>query len=594
MPRRSHQGKSIECNVFRNKPLLHDIKLCFILLARFETMAPTVRKRSTAALKKTIKQISKITEGFEGYSLIGSEEEYKNLPVTTKIFRNLSDPTASFVQYPTIMETTPLSPTLRGGTKIGNAISTNFLLPGIPKIIGDLWVFIELAITVFQLIFSLVNMQVASNMAFNIIYICLASVNTLLALIDGFLYFYEFTTCKMFYRWCRGIKEEEKDEEEEEEKEEKEKEKEEETEEGKKSKCSRFRVSRKTLEFANKWFEIIRTVLGELLLYPLVVLDLFDLLEGGSFRPTNEQGRVGFSMFIVGSFYLVLSVYIGRTVMSIITIRSLQGLTKQTNNDSSYTHVVVRFLFHVIGQIFVHLLCIMSVGVKIWQENNSNKINGGAYRASPFLWAVIVGGWLIPFMGVVSYFIVNYYWIQNFSLGMFIDMIGLLDEPDFAQAVFEGGGTIKEEAKEKSEKILQNVKYKEVKEEAIERNKNTNPLAKIVYPLKVPVFLLYAFFYNSVVGGFIASLLLGFDEHHNVRVIDLTTTTGVAMVFTIAMVLISNFHVILVINLWVVIILSGFLLLILGSPVFIVAGIVVSIRKYKRKRDKTEEQIPLV
>ena len=563
-----------------------------ILLASFEIMAPTVRKRSTVALKKAVKQISKITEGFEGYSLIGSEEEYENLPATTKILKNLSDPSASFVQYPAVMEATPLSPTLKGGTKIGNAITSNFLLPGIPKIIGDLWVFIELSITVFQLIFSLVNMQVSSNMIFNIIYICLASVNTLLALIDGFLYFYELTTCKAFYRWCRGIKEEEKEEEEEDE-EEKEGETEN-NEEAKKSKCSRFRVSHKTLEFANKWFEIFRTILGELLIYPLVVLDLFDLLEGGSFHPTNEQGRVGFSMFIVGSFYLVLSVYIGRTVMSIITIRSLQGLTETTKNDSSYTRVFVRFLFHVIGQIFVHLLCIMSVGVKIWQENSSHKVNGGAYRASPFLWAVIVGGWLIPFMGVVSYFIVNYYWIQNFSLGMFIDMIGLLEEPDFAQAVFEGGGTIKDEAKEKSEKILEDVKYKEVKEETKERNKTTNPLAKIVYPLKVPVFLLYAFFYNSVVGGFIGSLLLEFDEHHNARVIDFTTTTGLAMMATIALILISNFHVILVINLWVVIILSGFLLLILGSPVFIVAGIVVGIRKYKSRRDKTEEQIPLV
>lgn len=553
-------------------------------------MQPTVRKRSTTVLKKVVSHISNISDTMEGYLSIGEEKEYKDLPFTNKIIKNITDPSTSFVKYPSVMEPTPFSLTLRRGHRIGNRLTSNFLLPGIPKIVGDIWVFIELSITIFQLIFSLVNMQVASNKTFNLIYICLASINTLLACIDGFLYFYELTTCKTFYRWCRGIKD---DEEEEEEKEEVVEEEVEEDKEAPKGKCSRCRVPHKAIAFANKWFEILRTVLGELLIYPLVVLDLFDLLGGGGFQPTDEQGRVGFSMFIVGSFYLVLSVYIGRTVMSIVTIRSLQGLTETTNNDSSYTRVVVRFLFHVIGQIFVHLLCVMSVGVKIWQEDSD--LNGGSYRASPFLWAVIAGGWLIPFMGVVSYFIVNYYWVQSFSLGMFIDMIGLLEEPDFAQAVFEGGTTFKEEAKEKSEKILQDVQYNEVKEEASERNKDTNSLAKVVYPLKVPIFLLYAFFYNFVIGGFLACLLLEFDADHNVVVIDLTTTTGLATLTTMALVVISNFHVIIVINLWASIILLGFLLLILASPVFILAGVIICVRKCRRKKEeKNEELIPLV
>lgn len=539
-------------------------------------MKPSIRKRSTQALKSTIKEISKMTEDMQGYFSI---EEEKEAPVVTKVFQKISDPSSSFVKYPTAIESEPMSPNLKRGTKIGNKISSNFLFPGIPKLIGDLWVFIELSITIFQLIFSLVNMNIASNKTFNLIYICLASINTLLACIDGFLYFYELSTCKAFYRWCHGQEEEEEEE--------KEKEQEEEQSQEKK-KCSCCRVPPKVLNFANKWFELIRTVSGELLIYPLVVLDLFDLLGGGSFHPTNEQSRVGFSMFIVGSFYLVLSVYIGRTVMSITTIRSLQGLTSTTSNDSNYTRVIVRFLFHVIGQIFVHLLCVVSVGVKVWQENCS--LNGGSYRASPFLWAVIAGGWLIPFLGVVSYFVVNYYWIQSFSLGLFIDMIGLLEEPDFAQAVFEGGGSMKEDAAEKSEKLLEDVKFYDTKEENEKRNEDTNSLAKIVYPLKIPVFIIYVIFYDFIVGSFLACLLLEFDSNHNVIVIDLTTTTGLATVATIILVIISNFHVIFVINLWLLIIVLSLVVLLLALPVLIVIGLIIFYRKCRLHKSKESEK----
>lgn len=544
-------------------------------------MAPTIRQRSTKALKNVVKQIGKITKDMQGYLPI-DQEEYKEPSVRTKIFKNLSDPNSSIVKYPPIMESAPMSPALKQGSKIGNVISSNFLMPGIPKIVGDLWVFIELSITIFQLIFSLINMKISSNKTFNIVYICLASVNTLLACVDGFLYFYELTTCKTFYRLCRGIEEKEEEEE----------------EEGSEktvlcSCCPRCRVPPKAIKFANQWFELVRTILGELLIYPLVVLDLFDLLGGGSFHPTNQQGRVGFSMFIVGSFYLVLSVYIGRTVMSITTIRSLQGLTSTTSNDSNYTRVVVRFLFHVIGQIFVHLLCVMSVGVKIWQENRS--LNGGSFKASPFLWAVIVGGWLIPFLGVVSYFVVNYYWLQSFSLGLFVDMIGLLEEPDFAQAVFEGGGTLKDDAMEKSEKLLEDVKYYDVKDETQERDEVVNPLAKIVYPLKIPIFLLYGILYDGLVGSFVACLLLEFDKNHNVIVIDLTTTTGLATVATIALIVISNLHVIFVINLWMIIIILTLVVLLLGSPVFVVVGVIICYRKcFRKQKDEEQEELLMV
>ena len=536
-------------------------------------MVTKVRKRTTSTIKKVVKEIAKADvlgyiplEGFE------EREETKR----EKVISNISDPESSAIKYPVFMEAPPMSDDFKRGNRLGTAMSQNFLLPGLPKIFADIWVFVELFITLFQLIFSLVNMQISSNKLFNGFYISLAGTNTILACIDAFLYFYELDTCKSFYYWIKGIEHVEEEEEEEE------------GEEGQNKKvalCSCIpccRMPDKVLKFFNKWFEIIRTVLGELLIYPLVVLDLFDLLGGGSFHPTTTNSRVSFSMFIVGSFYLVLSMYIGRSVMSIITIRSLNSLTSVTKNDSGYTRVFIRFLFHTIGQIIIHLLCVVSVGIKIWQENKS--VNGGEYKASPFLWGVIVGGWIIPFFGVVSYFVINYYWMRSFSIGLFIDMIGLLEEPDFAESVFQKKNGMGESAVEKSEKLLEHVKYSDIKEEVITRNELTNPLAKIVYPLKVPVFLIFGMLFNSVVGGFLACLLLEYNKEHHIQVIDLTTTTGIATVFTVTLVILGNLHTLIVINLWMIIIIFGLLVGLLGFPVLATVGLIILVKRYRKKK----------
>lgn len=536
----------------------------------FERMAPSVRKRATKTLKFIVKHIEVARKGYDS---IDAQEQKS---AGKRIVQGIIDPHKSIIKYPGKLEAPPMSESLKESSEMGSLMSRKFLLPGMPKIIGDIWVFIELFITLFQLFFSLVNTQYASNRLFNGIYIVLASTNTVLACIDTFLYFYELDTCKFCYRKCTRRGQEDDDEDEED------------SDEISKVNlccfCPCFQTPGKWAKKFNEWFELARTILGELLIYPLVVLDLFELLGGGTFHPTNSQTRVSFTLFLIGSFYLVLSVYIGRTLMSIATIRSIRGLSSLTKNDSSYTRVIVRFLFHVIGQVFVHLMCVVSVGIKIWQEDSD--VNGGTYVATPFLWAVIIGGWSLPFMGVVSYFVINYYWLQSFSIGLFIDMIGLLDEPGFAEIAFQGKNTMTEDANEKAQKLLQDLNYNEVKTEAKQREEATSLVAKIVYPLKVPIFLCYAILYDVMVGGFVASLLLDYDKDNNVVLIELTSGTGIATLITIALVLLSNIHSIFVINLWMIIILFALLIAILCSPILIIIGIVTLIRRYNRKKSR--------
>ena len=152
---------------------------------------------------------------------------------------------------------------------------------------------------------------------------------------------------------------------------------------------------------------------------------------------------------------------------------------------------------------------------------------------------------------------------------------------------------MKEDAQEKAKKLLEDVKYSEVKTEAKQREESTNILAKLVYPLKVPIFLCYAIFYDVMVGGFIASLLLEYDNNNHVILIKLTDGTGIATLITIALLVLGNIHAIFIINLWMIIILLVIILLIICSPVLIIIGAAILFRKYKAKKSQ-EEKLALV
>ena len=120
----------------------------------------------------------------------------------------------------------------------------------------------------------------------------------ILALIDGFIYFFQLGSCARCIRDCRGNP----------------------IEQGEALKANQTRcchISEKRKEEFNTWFELGRNILSELLLYPLLVFDLVDFIAEQVYYPEGHRGRIDFSLFLVGGFYLILSVYIMRTLRPI-------------------------------------------------------------------------------------------------------------------------------------------------------------------------------------------------------------------------------------------------------------------------------------
>ena len=420
--------------------------------------------------------------------------------------------------------------------KIGFKMIPQLLFPALPKLARDIWVFGEFFITLFQFLFALIstNYRTSVNRLFTGIYLTLSTINFILACIDAFLYFYELGSCRSIFESLKEMRNkkqkataneialEELQQEEIVEL------------ENKKVYYKWIRLSEKRKQQLNIWFELIRTILSELLIYPLIIFDLFDAVGIGF-----VDDKQNLSLFVIGSFYLVLAVYIARVAMSIMTLLTLRRLLLHSKTSPSNIRFILRFLIHIITQVIVHISCVIAVGIKIRQENSGD---GESYNASPILWAVMIGGWVIPFLGVVSFFIVNYYWMQQFATGIYVEMISLLQTPSVAESLFQSKSEMSQETEERSKQFLEKMQHKKVQEEYENEVDTTSRFSKLIHPLKVPGFIFLCILYNLFLGTFLACLLLTYDNG-NVSVVSLDEFEGIALVVLIIIITIANIHI---------------------------------------------------
>ena len=173
----------------------------------------------------------------------------------------------------------------------------NLLFPAMPKFLTDILVLAELAVTITQFVLSLVSTSIENNRAYNIAYIIISAVALLLALIDSFVYFIQLGSCVSIFRSCYSLYNRRKAE------------VMESMEQVTNRKMCCQRLSPKVKHWLTQSFELLRTILSELLIYPLVILDLFDLIVGGTYQRETTADRINFSLFVIGSTFLVLSVY---------------------------------------------------------------------------------------------------------------------------------------------------------------------------------------------------------------------------------------------------------------------------------------------
>ena len=438
------------------------------------------------------------------------------------------------------------------------------LFPSIPAVFQDLWVYMELAITITAFVFGALDTFQSSDLSiYTIVYFILAVISFTLVLTDGYLYFIELGSCARGYRFIRNKLKERKGQtdvamvEENEEGGE---------EEGAGRKW--YQLSPKWKQYFNTWFEVIRNTLTELLLYPLLIFDLLSFITERSYQPSNSLQRADFGLFLMESFYLVLSVYIMRAVLVTTSMISLIRLPKDKNDDSTKP-ILIRFSIHMIGQIIVHVIIVLVVAAKINNENpvlvsmmtNSTMNNGntsssivgsgddddGDVNASIFLIVAMVSGGIVPLAGSAMFFLANYYWMRQFSISFWVNMISLLQGESFAEAVFGGEGV---SSKDKAREFVQQSQLSKVKKE-LKKFKSPTIFTKLRFPTQVPGLVLLGILYDVLFLTFIGSLTLTQDQvDGSIQLAVFSDDPGLTSMFVISTLtlIVANIHVLLLIN----------------------------------------------
>ena len=477
-----------------------------------------------------------------------------------------------------VVLSTEISPEMQKASNEGLNMVKNIVFPSLPALLQDLWVYLELIISIIAFAFGLLDIfPIEDGLAFNYSYFGLATISMILAFIDAFIYFFQLGSCARGIRACRrkfGEGKEEGDEEDED--------KEDDDENAQKKCCG---LSKKWKERFNTWFEFGRNLLTELLLYPLLIFDMFDFITDTGYQPEGNLGRTDFSLFVIGGFYLILSVYIMRIFMVAGSMTSLIRIpTTKSDGKGSDTSLLIKFCAHVLGQIIVHLLIILVIATKINNENRSEdgmvagaimnmSIDGNSVmmtnesgasteqedsgmNASPFLITAIVLGWVIPVAGIAAFFVVNYYWMKEFSIGFWVNMISLLQGESFAETVFGGEG---DAPKKKALEFVEQTQYKKVKKQ-LERFKKPSLATKFFFPARVPITAITGLLYDIALIGFIVCLMLTY-ENGSVRVVIFTDDPIMTAVFMISVtiIILANIHILVLLNLilFIVVIIFG-------------------------------------
>ena len=260
-------------------------------------------------------------------------------------------------------------------------------------------------------------------------------------------------------------------------------------------------------------------------------------------------------------------------IIAALVLLTVKRLLSESKTTSSNIQFILRFLIPIIAQVIVHISIVIAVGIKVRQENHTRN----HYSASPILWAVIIGGWVIPFLGAVSYFNVNYYWMQQFATGIYVETLSLLQTPNIANSLFQRKSKLSLVAENSNARhFLEKLQYKKMQEEYEQEVNTTSRFSKVIHPFKFPLIIVFCLLYNILLGTFFACLLLTYDNG-NVSVVSFDNYQSITLVILIIFITLGNTHIILLtLSVIVVTIIAVTIFSILPGLCIVITCIVVS------------------
>ena len=281
----------------------------------------------------------------------------------------------------------------------------------------------------------------------------------------------------------------------------------------------------KCLRYFKNLFDFCRTWIAELILYPLLICDMLEFITGQGWKNESATDRLGFALFVISSGGLVVYVYIVRLLILFGMIyhvkkgRSIKQEESDSGGDSASAFwFQLYFYIHVFGQMLVQILMLIGIGAKIQYDNpppnttvnltNTDDNDSASVYIGPFLWYMIVSGYILPFLGLLTFFVVTYYWVQEFPIGICLDMLRLLiPTTGSADSIRNLKGEIKAPS-DKTSKIERYVRYADLNKDFRNMRGKSWFRVKFAYPCKSPMLVFLCIAYFAIQLGFAACAVL--------------------------------------------------------------------------------------
>jgi len=494
------------------------------------------------------------------------------------------DPTSLFsrgssAKTPHMKKEERLTPTLHKARDEGMKIFGKIIFPLVLDVAREVWVGLELATTLMGLILSVATVSFNQNEVFNILHMILIITMSILAILDATSALIKCRSCRSCYAIIKGRNQNDKEP---------------------KTKPTTKPCLRCML-WCNEKLDTVRMILAEVLLYPLLVCDIFEVIVGRGHESSSHSDRLGFALFLLSCIAIFLYVYVvrllvlSRSIRRLKDIRTLKFRSNEHSDEVGYLAIndgfqyQVCFFIHTVLQMLAQIMMLIAIGGKIRYDNRhfyepENKDESIHY--SGYLIVMLVIGYITPTLGHLSFFIATKSWAEEFPIGIFNDLTTQLkllktgcfedffsktdelnDKTDKnLEEGFNGKSFQNMDRKEKNERINQYLmKFKE----DFKKFRSTTLSQKLEYPFRNPAIVVFSLLYAAMQLTFIVCAGVAVNEM-GVVVSQVLNGGGWVAYYIFAVILgaIANAYIFIVAAFWI---------LIVAAVIAIIAGIVLCI-----------------
>ena len=355
--------------------------------------------------------------------------------------------------------------TLQRGSEAGSAIFQEIIFPLIRPFTRDMIAISEFLIGLVGLILLSVSFSLGNNSAYNILHLVLAILSTFLGFIDMIVSLKFSSVFAIMIKSLRNCIL---------------------GETGKDAEANGNRNDKDPEEpsFLKKGWDTGRMLISEAILYPLLVCDLIEFIVNRGYAVNEPRDVVNLVLFVISLLSFVFYVYAVRLAVLIamvihlkkcrilgpkqreaISKRSTDNKITSKENDEVLDPSIgkramiflINFVLHVIGQMAAQIMMIVAVSLKI-ADDNKNKTLDSPLHISGELWFMLTAGYIMPFLGILSFFVPTFYWVYEHQIGLCIDFLSLLMMRGIDHIIFPNGEEMKE-AYESIQKIGSKLQY---------------------------------------------------------------------------------------------------------------------------------------